>query len=192
VKPGVTFVVKVTPNVVDAAKAPEVPATVTVADPEAVLGAVSVRTQLPSPVMGVVQPEAVTPLGRPETASVTLPVNPPVSVTVMVSAPVPLWSIDRFAGEAESVKPPVFDGPMVSAIVVVAGVNAPEVPVMVIVEFPRVAEALAAKVSTLDPVVGFVANVAVTPLGNPDAARVTLPVNPPASTTLIVSVPLLP
>jgi hypothetical protein len=41
-------------------------------------------------------------------------------------------------------------------------------------------------------VVGFVANDAVTPLGKPEAASVTLPVNPPVSVTLIVSVPLLP
>jgi hypothetical protein len=109
VKPGVTFVVIVTAKVVDAVRTPEVPVTVTVAVPDAELGAVSVRTQLPLPVMGVVQPETVTPLGSPETASVTLPVNPPVSVTVMLSAPVPPWVIDRFAGEAESVKPPPDD-----------------------------------------------------------------------------------
>jgi len=44
----------------------------------------------------------------------------------------------------------------------------------------------------LVPVVGLVPNAAVTPLGRPDAANVTLPVNPPASITEMVSVPLLP
>jgi hypothetical protein len=64
-----------------------------------------------------------------------------------------------------------------------------EVPWIVIVAVPAVAELLAVSVSTLLPVVGLVANAAVTPLGIPDAVRVTAPVNPPASITLIVSVP---
>jgi hypothetical protein len=51
---------------------------------------------------------------------------------------------------------------------------------------------LALSVSTLVEVVGLVANVAVTPAGNPDAARVTDPVNPFTSVTVIVSVPLAP
>jgi len=37
---------------------------------------------------------------------------------------------------------------------------------------------LAVSVSTLDPVVGFGEKDAVTPLGRPDAERVTLPANP--------------
>jgi len=40
-------------------------------------------------------------------------------------------------------------------------------------------------------VAGLVANAAVTPLGRPDAARVTLPVNPPTSVTVMVSVAVL-
>lgn len=79
----------------------------------------------------------------------------------------------------------------VSAIVVVAD-KLPEVPVMVTVALPVVAVALAVSVSTLLPVVGFVPNDAVTPLGRPDAARVTLPLNPSTSVTVIVLVPLLP
>lgn len=135
-KPGVTFVVTIMLKVVDAVREPDVPVTETVSAPEAELPAVNVSTQLPLPVMEA-QPDAVTPLGIPVTELiVTVPANPPVSVTVIVSAAVPPWAIDRVAGEAESVKPPVFEGPMVSAIVVVAGVNAPEVPVMITVVFP--------------------------------------------------------
>ena len=63
---------------------------------------------------------------------------------------------------------------------------------MVTVDVPVVAVALAVRVSTLVPVVGFVPNVAVTPLGKPDAARVTLPVNPFTSCTVMVLVPLPP
>src|ERR1700735_5706585 len=79
----------------------------------------------------------------------------------------------------------------VNATVVLA-VRLPEVPLIVTVEVPTVAELLAVSVSTLDAVAGFVPNDAVTPLGRPDAARVTLPLNPPAPVTVIVSVALLP
>jgi hypothetical protein len=57
-------------------------------------------------------------------------------------------------------------------------VTFPEVPVMVSVFVPRAAEAAAVNVSVLNPVVGFGANAAVTPLGRPDTERLTLPVNP--------------
>ncbi len=80
---------------------------------------------------------------------------------------------------------------MVNAIVVLA-VTVPEVPVMVTVDVPGAAELLAVSVSRLEVLVGLVANDAVTPVGRPEAARVTLPVNPPAPVTEIVSVTLLP
>jgi hypothetical protein len=60
----------------------------------------------------------------------------------------------------------------------VVAVRAPEVPVMVTVANPGVAVLLAVKVSVLIPVVGFGRKDAVTPLGRPDAVRLTLPVNP--------------
>jgi len=73
---------------------------------------------------------------------------------------------------------------------VVVAVSVPEVPVTVIVEVPGVAVELAVNVSTLVPVAGLGASTPVTPLGRPDTASVTLPVNPPVSVTLTVSVPL--
>ena len=75
---------------------------------------------------------------------------------------------------------------------VVDAVKDPDVPVMVTVEVPVVAELLAVKVTTLLPVVGLVAKVAVTPVGSPLAARVTLPVKPPTSVTVMVSVAVEP
>jgi hypothetical protein len=63
---------------------------------------------------------------------------------------------------------------------------------MVTVEVPSVAVLLAVNVTTLEPVVGLVENVAVTPLGRPDAARVTLPVNPPTAVTVTVDVFVAP
>ena len=80
---------------------------------------------------------------------------------------------------------------MVNAMAVLA-VRVAEVPVIITVYVPAAAELLAASVITLDAALGFVPNVAVTPVGTPDAARVTLPLNPPMSVTLMVLVPLLP
>ena len=80
---------------------------------------------------------------------------------------------------------------MVSAIVVV-WLSEPEVPVTVTVAAPVVAVELAVSVSTLVPAVLAGLNDAVTPLGRPDAARLTLPLKPPTGATLIVLVPLLP
>ena len=92
-------------------------------------------------------------------------------------------------GEAVSVK--LGAALTVSATLVVA-LRFPEVPLMVTVVVPVLAVPLAVSVSTLLPVVGFVPNAAVTPLGNPDAARVTLPLNPFWSVTIMVDVPELP
>jgi len=66
----------------------------------------------------------------------------------------------------------------------------PEVPVIVTVAVPVVAVLLAVSVSVLLPVVLAGLNEAVTPLGRPEADRLTLPVNPLAGFTVIVDVPL--
>lgn len=176
--------------VVVAVTVPEVPVMVTVAPPvAAVLLAVSVSTLVL--VVGFVANAAVTPLGNPDAASVTLPVKVPVSVTVIVSVAVLPCVIARGDAEGASVKPDVPEEATVSAMVVFA-VVLPEVPVTVTVDVPAVAVLLAVSVSTLLPLVGLVPNAAVTPLGKPDAARVTLPVNPPVSVTVMVSVAVLP
>jgi len=132
---------------------------------------------------------AVTPLGSPDAARVTLPVNPPTSVTVMVSVPLLPWATERVEVDGASVK---LGGALTVRAIVVLAVSVPEVPVMVTVAAPRVAVPAAVRVSTLVPVVGLVPNAAVAPLGRPDAARVTLPVNGLASVTVMVSVALLP
>ena len=83
------------------------------------------------------------------------------------------------------------DALTVSAIVVLA-VSEPEVPVMVTVEVPVVAELPAVKVTTLLPVVGLVPNAAVTPVGRPEAVSVTLPLKLFTSVTVMVSVAVEP
>ena len=66
---------------------------------------------------------------------------------------------------------------MVSVSVVVTD-RLPEVPVMVSVFVPGAAELDAVNVRMLLLVVGFGFQSAVTPLGNPDTEKVTLPENP--------------
>jgi len=57
-------------------------------------------------------------------------------------------------------------------------VKLPDVPVMVTVAEPVVAVPLAVSVRVLEVVAGFGLKPAVTPLGNPEADMVTLPVKP--------------
>ena len=76
-------------------------------------------------------------------------------------------------------------------IVAVCGVKPSEVPVMTSIVAPVVAVLLAIRVKVL--VVGLVeVNEDVTPLGRPEAARITLPVKPPVGFTVIVPGTLLP
>jgi hypothetical protein len=175
---------------------PEVPVIVTVAAPTvAEAEAVSVRVEVTLPfatgVTGLVENAAVTPLGNPVADNVVAALKLPVLVMVIVLVPLAPWVTVTEAGEAAMVKFGVAVELTVRASVVVA-VRLPDVPVIVTVDVPVVAVLLAVSVSTLLPVVGFVPNAAVTPLGRPDAASVTLPVNPFTSVTVMVLVPLLP
>jgi hypothetical protein len=68
----------------------------------------------------------------------------------------------------------------------------PEVPVMVTLTVPVVAVLLAVSVKVLLAVAGFGLNDAVTPLGKPEADRLTLPVKPFCGVTVTVLVPLAP
>src|SRR5262245_31199007 len=75
----------------------------------------------------------------------------------------------------------------------VVRVRPPPVPVTVTVAAPRVAALVAVNVNTLlVPVAGFEPKLALTPLGNPLALKVTPPVKPPVRVTVIVLVPLAP
>ena len=75
---------------------------------------------------------------------------------------------------------------------VVVRVKVPDIPVMVTMLVPVAAVALAVRVNVLVEVVGFGLNPAVTPLGRPEALKVTLPLNPLDGSTVMVLVPLLP
>ena len=75
---------------------------------------------------------------------------------------------------------------------VVVAVRVPDVPVIVRVTVPVVAELLAESVNVLLPVVGLTLNDGVTPEGGVEVLKVTFPLKPFCGVTLIVLVPLAP
>ena len=169
-------------------KLPETPVMVTVELPTVAV-ALAVRVNVLVLVVGFVPNAAVTPLGKPEALRVTLALKPFCGTTVMVLVPLFPCATDTVVGLAVRLK----SGPPVTVrLTVVVCFKLPDVPVMVTVEVPTAAVALAVRVSWLVEVVGFVPNAAVTPLGNPEALRVTLPVKPFSGETVMVLVPLLP
>ena len=97
--------------------------------------ALSVSTLLVA--VGLTLKDAVTPLGIPDAASVTLPVNPPTSVTVIVSVTLFPWTTDSVGAEGVSVNPVLV---ATVRVTVVVAVIAPDVPVMVMVKPPVDAE----------------------------------------------------
>jgi hypothetical protein len=135
--------------------------------------------------------EAVTPLGRPEADKLTLPVKPFWGATEIVLVPLAPWVIETLPGDADSVKFATGVGFTVSETVVVL-VKLVEAPVMVTVAVPAVAVLLAVRVNVLVPVVLLGLKEAVTPVGRPEADKLTLPVKPFWGTTEIVLVPLAP
>ena len=126
---------------------------------------------------------AVTPVGKPDTDRVTRFLTGAMMISVVPLVPCTMLSV---FGEAVSVRP----GVTVSLIAVVC-VRLPDVPVIVAVDTPGTAAALTVRVNVLVDVAGFGLNAAVTPLGNPEAARVTSPENPFAGVTVILLVPEL-
>jgi hypothetical protein len=169
-------------------KPPEVPLTVTVAFPVGVvLDAVSVKTLLLAALPGL--NEAVTPLGKPEADKLTRPPNPPCPAMLTVLVPLAPCAIVKFAGDADKLKLPMVTTETVSVVVLL---RLPEVPVTVIVNVPIVAPLLAVSVSVVEvwELVGV--KEAVTPLGNPEARKLTLPLNPFHGVTITAVVPLPP
>src|SRR5687768_2146610 len=93
----------------------------------------------------------------------------------------------------DAVTVPVVGFATVSATVVECGGVLALLAVMVTVALPSVAVDVAASVSVLVLLVVCAgANVAETPLGNPVAANVTLPVKPPVRVSVIATVPPAP
>jgi hypothetical protein len=95
----------------------------------------------------------------------------------------------RLFGDAERVKFPVG---FTLRVTVVCFVRVPDVPVIDILAVPMAAVPLAVSVNTLVLAVLLGLKDAVTPLGRPDADKLTLPVKPFSGVTVIVLVPLVP
>lgn len=172
--------------VVDAVNVPEVPAIIT-ADVPATAVLLAVNATILDPVVGLVPNAAVTPVGNPEAASVTLPANPFRSATAIESVPLAPGATESDAAEGAIVK---LGAPVTLNAIVALAIRVPEVPVMVTIDVPAVAALPAVNVSRLVAIAGLEPNVAVTPLGSPEAVSVTLPVNPFRSVTAMASVPL--
>jgi hypothetical protein len=94
----------------------------------------------------------------------------------------------RLVGDAVRLK----FGTVITRLIAAVWVKPAEVPVSVTVVVPAVTEAPAASVRVLAPVVLAGLNDAVTPLGRPDATRLTLPLKPFCGPTVRVLAPLLP
>jgi hypothetical protein len=137
---------------------------------------------------------------------VVWPKSPLVAMLLMFSVEVPvLVSVTAFAAlvtpttvlaNVRDVGDTVTVGPLLLVLTVRLSVvvfdNVPETPPMVTVTVPVAAVALAVKVSVLVVVAGLGLKPAVTPLGKPEAERVTLPLKPFCGVMVIVLVPLLP
>lgn len=119
--------------------------------------------------------ETVTPLGSPDAASATLPLKFFANVTVTVLVAVAPRTRLTLVGEALNEK--LLGSVTVNGIATVAD-SIPDFPVTVTV--PVLATALedAVSVNVLVPLELVVPNVAVTPLGSPDALSVTVPEKP--------------
>lgn len=147
-------------------------------------------SELPQAVFGGAATRAKSPLTAMLVIETALP---PVFLTVTVFAPLvaPTWIFENIkeVGVKVMVPPPLAVTVRLTEVVCV---KLPDTPVMVTVDVPVVAVALAVNVSVLDEVVGFGLNAAVTPLGNPVALKVTLPEKPLTGTTAMLLVPVLP
>jgi hypothetical protein len=183
--------VTVRESVVGFDRLPDVPVMVTVPVP-VVAVLLAVRVSVLVPVAGFGLNTAVTPLGKPEVAKVTPELKPFTGLTVIVLPPLVPCTIVKLLGEAESVKFGGGAGAFTVSESVVGFVKLPDVPVMVTLPVPVVAALLAVSVSVLVPVAGFGLNTAVTPLGKPEAAKVTPELKPFTGLTVIVLPPLVP
>lgn len=168
--------------------APDVPVMVTVNVPTfARLPTVSVRVL--EDVAGFGLNDADTLPGKPEADNLTLPVKPFGGAMVMVDLPFVPREMLRVEGEAERLK----SGPEVSVReIVVVPVRLAQTPLIVTVNVPSAAVALALRVSVLLLAVPAGLKDAVTPLGRPKADKLTTPLKPLSGLMLMALVAVFP
>jgi len=98
-----------------------------------------------------------------------------------------LFSAKKLAGRL-----PAGGGTIIVRLIDALALSVPDVPFTEIVELPAAAEPLTVRVNVLVEVVAAGLNAAVTPAGNPVAARFTDPEKPPAAAIAIDVDPLAP
>jgi hypothetical protein len=113
----------------------------------------------------------------------------PLRVTVPVTEPRPPTTLAGFTVSVETVGRGI--GATVKLMVVLLW-RLPDVPMMMTVNVPVAPVLLALSVSVLAMLAGLGLNEAVTPLGRPDADKLTLPLKPFSGVMVIVLVPLVP
>ncbi len=132
--------------------------------------------------------EADMPEGRPETDKSTLPANPSAPDTVTALLAVESAARVRLGFDAARLKL----GAVTVKLIVVLLARPPEFPFTSTLYFPAAADLLAVTTRELVLLVVEGLNVAVTPVGRPDAARLTLPLKPFFPSTMMVVLPALP
>jgi hypothetical protein len=125
----------------------------------------------------------------PEADKVTAELNPFAGVMVMVVVPLLLRAMLRVVGDTDKLK--LGAGVTVSEIVVDL-FRLPLTPLTVIVKVPVAALVPAVRVNALVPVVLTGLKDAVTPLGRPEADRLTAPAKPFEGVIVMLLVPWLP
>src|SRR6478609_3216188 len=163
----------------------------------AVLLAVNVSVELPLPgaAMDAGLKLAVTPAGKPDAASDTAELKPPLTVVETVELPEVPCVTDKLAGAALTAKSGVAAELIVRPIVVVC-VTVPPVAVTVTFTVPVVAVLLAVNVSVELPLPGAAMDaglkLAVTPAGKPEADNDTAELKPPLTVVETVELPEVP
>jgi hypothetical protein len=171
-------------------RVPEVPVMVTVEVPGGeATSTVKSRTLVEVVLVGL--NEAVTPVASPEALRLTLAEKPLTGFTVMVALRLePCWMLNAL-GREESVKPGA-DPPVIVRLTVVFVLRLPETPFTVIFAVPVAALLATLSVSVDEVVVVVGLKDAVTPVGSPEAPRLTLPEKPLMGFTVMVALPLEP
>jgi len=112
----------------------------------------------------------------------------PLSVTVPEDCPPPI----TFGGFSVSEDTVGRGGGFTVRVIVVVFSKLPDEPAIVTVTVPIVAALLVASVNVLVMVAGLGLNDAVTPLGRPEADKLTLPLKPFCGAIVTVLIPLVP
>ena len=138
-------------------------------------------------VAGLVPNVAVMPVGQPDAARVTGEVKPLAGVTVTVDVPA-----DPGAAVATVALIVKLGAALTVSEIVLFADNVPLVPVTARTYCPGATLAATPMATTEEAAAGLVPKVAVMPVGQPDATRVTAELNPLAGVIVTVDVPADP